>query len=201
MLIVANHSHYVDGAPLVLLLKQPPRFMVARGVFRFGGGLLGWAASACGAFCVDLEPGKGAPARDVAVRILATGQTVVLFPEGWINMDGVLGPLKNGAARVAAEAARRLGHPIPIVPVALRYRRYPGSWIRRLPCPLQFLVVLLGWMRYRRGVTVTIGAPISSEELQGRGSEATAMLRRALVALAAPPLTDTPPPGNYPRGG
>lgn len=200
-LIIANHGHYVDGAPFVLLLEQPPRFMVARGVFRFAGGLLARAVAACGAFCVDLAPGKGAPARERAVRILTDGQTLVLFPEGWINMDGVLGPLKNGAARAAIDAARRLGHPIGVVPVALRYGRYPGAWICRLPCPLQFLIVLLGCWRYRRGLTLTIGAPISSDELRGRGSQATAMLRQALVALAELPLTRTCSPGDDRRGG
>jgi 1-acyl-sn-glycerol-3-phosphate acyltransferase len=184
-LIVANHSHYVDGAPFVLLLDEAPRFMVARGVFRFAGGLLGRLATACGAFCVDLDPGKGGPGRAVAVRLLVGGETVVMFPEGWIHMDGRLGPLKNGAARAAQEAARRLGRPIAVVPVALRYGRYPGAWIRRLPCPLQFLVVLLGWMRYRRGLTVNIGAPLSSAALRCRDCAGTVLLRRELIALGA----------------
>ena len=184
-LIVANHGHYVDCASFVRLLDEPPRFMAARGVFRFAGGLLSGLATACGAFCVDLEPGKGAAAREVAVRLLVAGQTVVMFPEGWVYMDGGLGPLKNGAARAAHEAARRLGHPIAVVPVALRYGRYPGAWIRRLPFLLQFLVVLLGWLRYRRGVTVSIGAPISSAVLRGRECGGTALLRRELLALGA----------------
>jgi len=184
-LIVANHGHYIDCAAFVLLLDEPPRFMAARGVFRFAGGLLSGLAAACGAFCVDLDPGKGAAAREVAVRLLVAGQTVVMFPEGWIYMDGGLGALKNGAVRAAREAARRLGRPISVVPVALRYGRYPGAWIRRLPCPLQFLVVLLGWMRYRRGVTVNIGAPISSAALRERAGAGTALLRHELVALGA----------------
>lgn len=184
-LIVANHGHYIDCAAFVLLLDEAPRFMAARGVFRFAGGLLGGLAAACGAFCVDLEPGKGAAARAVAVRLLVAGQTVVMFPEGWIYMDGSLGPLKNGAVRAAREAARRLGRPISVVPVALRYGRYPGVWIRRLPFLLQFLVVLLGGVRYRRGVTVSIGAPISSAALRGHGCAGTLLLRREIIALGA----------------
>jgi 1-acyl-sn-glycerol-3-phosphate acyltransferase len=196
-LVVANHTHYVDGAPFALLLDEAPRFMVAAGVFRFACGLLGRIAGACGAFRVDLDPGKGGPAREAAVHVLVSGQTLVLFPEGWIHMDGALGPLKTGAARILREAARRRGCPLPVVPVHLRYGRHPGAWIRRLPCPLQFLVVLLAWPWFRRGVAVRVGVPISSDALPANAARATAMLRAALVALGG----DEPRPGAVERGG
>lgn len=182
-LIIANHSHYVDPAIFALVLLEPPRFMAARGVFRFAGGIGALIATRWGAFCVDLEPSKGAPAREAAVELITRGETLVLFPEGWSYLDGAMSTFKNGTARIVQEAARRLPRPLEVVPVYLRYGRYPRSWITRLSCPIQYFLLFLGAPRFRRGVTVVVGAPIRAEVLPTHPKRATAVLHRSVLAL------------------
>ncbi len=183
VLVAPNHPHYADPGVMVLVLNCPARYMAARGVFRFGFGAGALLAGPCGAFCADLTPGKGGPAREAAVRVLASGQKLVMFPEGWAYLDGQLGPFKKGAVRIAREAASQLGKPVSIVPVHLRYGRYPGSWIKKLTPPLEYLFVFLNSWYYRRGVTVVIGQPISSNDLPADDSEATELLKQRIVAL------------------
>lgn len=182
-LIAPTHGHYLDPFVIALLLRDRPRCMAARGLLRFGGGLGALFLSPCGAFCVDLDSGKGIPAFHSAIRVLSSGQTLVMFPEGWAHMDGVVGPFKRGAVSIARMAAARLGRPLSIVPVYLRYGAYPGRWINKLPPPLQYLIVFLGLVCFRRGVRVVVGKPLLSSELPERATLATRELRKALLAL------------------
>lgn len=183
-MVTPNHPHYVDPGVIVLLLnRQPARYMAARGVFRFGFGLGSLIAAPTGAFPVDLTPGKGGPAREAGVRVLTSGQTLVMFPEGWAYLDGSLGPFKKGAVRIARQAARQLKDTVHIVPVYLRYGRYPGSWIKKLSPPLEYLFVFLMSWYYRRGVTAVIGKPISSSDLPADDAAATELLKQRIVAL------------------
>lgn len=181
--ITPNHGHSVDPAPFAVAFDEPLRYMAARGVFRALGGLGAMFAGPTGAFPADLTPGKGGPARDAAVRLLVSGQSLVMFPEGWAYMDGVMGPFKKGAVRIAREAAQILGSPTYLIPVYMRYGRYPGSWIRRFPPPVQYALVLLLFPLYRRGLTVVFGKAICSTDLPADDAEATERLREAVIAL------------------
>src|SRR5699024_7989080 len=67
--------------------------------------------------------------RDVTA-LLADGRVVVIFPEGYPNIDpegsrkpdlDAMLPFRPGFAKLAALAQRRLGTPIPIVPAGFRY--------------------------------------------------------------------------------
>jgi 1-acyl-sn-glycerol-3-phosphate acyltransferase len=182
-IVTPNHPHYADAAVVPLVLDAPSRYFVARGVLHrcFGVGAL--VLGPMGAVCVDLSPGKGSPAVAAGIQLLVAGERLVLFPEGWAHMDGVPGPYKTGAVRITKAAAAALGRPTYLIPVFLRYARYPGPWIRRLPPAAEYLIVLFGFWRYRRGVRVVIGVPIASSELPGDDHEATAMLRQRIEAL------------------
>lgn len=183
MLIAPNHPHYIDPAIIVLALGRPVRFMAARGVMRFGFGFGSLIAGPCGAFTADLTPGKGGPARVAGVRVLTSGQVLAMFPEGWAYLDGKLGPFKKGAVRIAREAATQIGQAVNIVPVHLRYGRYPGNWIRKLHPIFEYLLVFLAFWYYRRGVTCVIGKPISSSTLPSDDTEATEILKKRIVSL------------------
>jgi len=75
-----------------------------------------------------------------SVALLAEGRVLVVFPEGYPNIDRhytpktkpeeVL-PFQGGFAAIAATAERRLGSPITIVPCGLSYTKN-GSWTARL---------------------------------------------------------------------
>jgi 1-acyl-sn-glycerol-3-phosphate acyltransferase len=182
-IITPNHGHWVDPFIIAHLLPEAARYIAARGVFRFLHGLSSIPASRCGAFACDLTPGKGAPAKDCAIEVVTSGQTFVIFPEGWAYMNGVMGPLKKGAVRIGKESAHRLNKPVFYVPTYIRYGRYPGNWILKFPPPIQYLIVLLLFPLYRRGLTIVFGKPIRSDELRDDDAEATEQLRLAIVGL------------------
>jgi 1-acyl-sn-glycerol-3-phosphate acyltransferase len=182
-IIAANHPHSVDPFIFGVLLPQAARYMTARGVMKFCGGLGALVLGPCGAFCADLSRGKGVRALNTGVRVLTSGQTLVIFPEGWAHLDGVTRPFKRGVVRIARDGAGQLGHAIPIVPVHLQHGRHPGPWITRLNARLQFLLVALAFPIYRRGVEITVGAPILSSELPFDDTSATAHLRAAILSL------------------
>lgn len=63
------------------------------------------------------------------VDLLGMGRMVAIFPEGYPLIDPhtprkarteLLAPFKSGFARTAVAAARRHGHPVPVVPVGIR---------------------------------------------------------------------------------
>jgi putative membrane protein len=75
-------------------------------------------------------------ARDEAVDLLARGAVVVVFPEGFPNVDPSFTPKQGeeflafdrGFVGLALAAGRRLGAPVPIVPAGFTYRPEPDGW-------------------------------------------------------------------------
>jgi 1-acyl-sn-glycerol-3-phosphate acyltransferase len=182
-IVASNHPHYADAAIIPLMINAPARYMMAREVFEFAGGLGALIGGPSGAFAVDIDQGQGAPAFRAAIRVLTSNQRLVIFPEGWAHLDGKMRLFKKGAVCIAKQAAHQLKHAVNIVPVFLRYDRYPGSWITKLNPRLQYFVAFLCFWRYRRGVTVVIGNPISSGTLPTCNNEATTMLQNAIIDL------------------
>jgi 1-acyl-sn-glycerol-3-phosphate acyltransferase len=183
LLVACNHPSHIDPAVIALVLRRPLRFLAARRFFRFCFGLPSLACAPCGAISVDLRRGRGRPAHDASVKVLTSGQTLMMFPEGYAYLDGKLGPFRKGAPRIAREAAAKLGKPVYILPVCIRYGRSPGSWIRKWNEPNQYLWVFLNFWYYRRGATVTIGKPISTAELPAGDTEAADYLAARIAAL------------------
>jgi 1-acyl-sn-glycerol-3-phosphate acyltransferase len=185
-LVIANHTHYADGPVIGLILgvAARPRYFIARGALRFGRGLAALVLGPAGAIAVDLRPSGGRRELAAGIRVLAGGERLVVFPEGWAHMDGRRGTFKRGAAYMAARAAMVHGSPIPVVPFYLHYPRHPGAWMTRLRPSLQYLVAALGFLRYRRGVTAVIGPPIPSDALPASADDATALLEARIRALA-----------------
>ena len=183
VLVTPNHPSWVDPAVAVLTLKRPARFLAARRFFRFCFGLPSLIAARCGAISVDLRRGKGRPAHDASVEVLRRGETLVMFPEGYAYLDSKLGPFRKGATRIAREAAGKLGRPVAIIPMCIRYGRSPGSWIRKWNEPTQYFWTLLNAWYYRRGATVVIGKPISSADLPQGDTEAADFLAAAIARL------------------
>lgn len=182
-IIAPIHPHSVDPFVFPLLLAEGARYMTARGAMKFCCGLGALILGPCGAFCADLRPGKGLPALIAGVRIVTSGQTLVIFPEGWAHLDGVTRPFKRGVVYIARQATARLGYPVPIIPVFLRHAAHPGAWINRLNPRLQFLLVALAFPIYRRGLKLVAGQPIFPSELPTNETAATNSLRQAILAL------------------
>ena len=182
-LIVPTHGHYLDPFVLAGRVQKGTRVMTARGLLRVGWGLGGLVFAKWGAFCTDLSPGKGLPALRTAVNILVSGQSMVIFPEGWAHLDGVVGSFKPGLASIANMASSRNENPIYIIPVYIKYGKYPGKWIKKPPMPVQCLILLFGFMFYRRGAHVICGKPILASDLNTNSKLATEQIRNAVLAL------------------
>lgn len=182
-LVTPNHGHYLDPFVLGLVFPERMRCMAAHGLMSAVGGFAALPLARWGAFCTDLRTGRGGPAIRAAVRLLQSGQNVVLFPEGWANVDGSVRPFKRGAVSIARMATARADGGISIVPVHLRYGAYPGRWINELPTHLQYLVMLLGAPIYRRGVRIEVGRPLTLADLPESSTAASDALRAAVLAL------------------
>jgi 1-acyl-sn-glycerol-3-phosphate acyltransferase len=183
-IIAPNHPHSVDPFIFPLLIPEL-RCMTARGVMKFCGGLGALILGPCGAFCADLRRGRGVTALNAGVRVLASGQTLLIFPEGWAYLDGLTRPFKRGVVHIARRAAQHLGQPVAIIPVHLRHRAHPGAWINRLNPRLQFLLVALLFPVYRRGLKVVVGEAILSSELPKDEELATENLRDVILVLGS----------------
>ena len=167
--IVANHSSHADTAALIAALparRQPA--VAAAADYWFRGGLRpAICRGLCAAFPVR-RSGGGSTDLAAAVRLLAAGHDVIVFPEGTRSRDGQTGDFHRGAARLAAAAGA------PLVPAGI-------SGTRTLLPPG-------GPARPRRtAVTVRFGPPLPvapPDGIQGL-SDATGEARARVVALVA----------------
>lgn len=183
-LLAFNHGSMLDVVIAPLVLGRKARYPAAQGAMQAFGGRAGLLMSRWGAFAVDLQ--NGHKALEASVDVLCSGDDAnieVIFPEAWTNMDGVVGKFKTGTVRIAAAASARLGRPVPIVPGHMSYGRYPGSWITKLPIPVQWLIPLLFAFYYRRGCKVVIGDPVDLSSLPVDPKEATEHLRELIISL------------------
>ena len=177
-----NHPHFADVAVLPYVMGgRPARYMAARGVMTFGRGLGSLIFGPMGAFAADLSDGGGA--REAAVRVVSSRQILGMFPEGWAYLDGVMGEFKTGAVRIGSEASEILGEEVYFLPMYFRYGKYPGPWIRKVPPPAEYFLLMLLFPFYRRGVTVVIGEPIARSEMSDDRYEATEQLRESILKL------------------
>ncbi|WP_448526045.1 lysophospholipid acyltransferase family protein [Parathermosynechococcus lividus] len=156
-------KHYSRWDPVILALVwfRPLRFMTNAIEFR---GVQGWFIRRLGAFSINLNRPQASSLRH-ALEILKTGQPLVLFPEGGIERELPVRPLKPGLARLVLQAQG--DRPIPIFPVGIVYT----------PCP-----------QFRCRVSVYVAPPLWVERngrdrqpLKQRAQQLTEELHKALL--------------------
>jgi len=142
VVLVPNHVSYMDPVLLTIPIHRPLRYMTLEPFFRVPG--LGLLIRWCGAFPVRGEDTDGQAVR-TAIRILRTGEPLVIFPEGGRSTDGRLLPFRAGAFRIALQTDA------PVVPVTIAgaFAAWPAQ--RRLPRPGQ--------------ITITYHPPVSRKDL------------------------------------
>lgn len=160
VVLVANHSSYVDGPLLLGMLPRSSVFLIKHEVFR---GPVGWFLRKIG----QLPVRRGEPDRTpllAAVRILREGGLVTVFPEG-TRGEGDVVNAQHGAAWLARSSGAA------VVPVAFRGTRRPADVRRRL----------------LPRVDVLFGEPVVLQATKGRAglNAATEQVRTELVALIA----------------
>jgi len=106
VLIIANHLSYVDPILLQLACRRPIRFMGYQGLqshwffdlaFKLGGAI---------------PLGRTSPSEGIkqAIKLLAAGEVVAVFPEGHISRTGQLMTIKRGFELLARRAN------VPVIP-------------------------------------------------------------------------------------
>jgi 1-acyl-sn-glycerol-3-phosphate acyltransferase len=163
VVVAANHESFCDILVLLATLPMQVRFLAKRSVFRVP--VLGWSIAAAGFVPVDRgDRSRGAATVEAALRKLAGGRSLVIFPEETRTRDGELLPFKRGAAHLALKSA------LPILPagIAGTFRILPrNSWGIR-PGP----------------VVISIGEPIEVAGRDVRERDAvTEEVRKAVLVL------------------
>ncbi|WP_262284650.1 1-acyl-sn-glycerol-3-phosphate acyltransferase [Micromonospora sp. MA102] len=162
--LASNHVSYLDfifcgyGAHESGRLV---RFMAKESVFRHkvSGPLMR------GMKHIPVNRAAGAGSYASAVSALRRGEVVGLFPEATISRSFTVKDLKNGAARMAQEAA------VPLLPVALWGTQ--RLWTKGRPRTLT---------RRHTPITILVGEPIDPAD-HPDGNALTAELRTRLTAL------------------
>ena len=137
-----HHLRYEEGARSVRVIG----YLMAREYFEMPG-LVGWISRAMQSIPVDRDGHDVAPTRE-ALRRLAAGDLIGIFPEGGINTGEGLREANPGVAFLALRAG------VPIIPVYIHGALQPNSMIAPFYTPCR--------------VRVTYGTPIDLSHLKGQ---------------------------------
>ena len=126
VLIVPNHVTFADPVLVSIPVRRPVHYMAWNALFDIPG--LSWLIRRLRAFPVEIESADPRATRE-AVRLLMSGEAVMIFPEGERSLDGRLQRFKPGAFRLACS----LGVPLLPVTIAGGHESWPPG--RTLPRP------------------------------------------------------------------
>jgi 1-acyl-sn-glycerol-3-phosphate acyltransferase len=167
-LLAANHISYADPPALGIAISRPAWFMAKAPLFR--SPLLGWVLRFAHAFPVDQE-GIDRGALQRAQDLLASGEVVVIFPEGGLSPTGDLQPFFPGFAAIALRAA------VPVIPVALLGTDRMMPYGRAVPRPAR------GGVTVRFGAALDLGSIPAELKRRERLAWATERVRAEIAAL------------------
>ena len=165
-LVAANHRSFLDPPAVGVAFRCHLHFIAKDELFRMP--YLGPLIRQLGAIPVTLSKplAVNTTVLKTAMRLLARGKRVAIFPEGRRNVSGDVEPAKLGVAMLAVRAG------VPILPVAV------VGTDTALPPGAQRL--------YRSRVTVRIGAPITVDPASvGTGREAYQLVAQQVTQSIA----------------
>lgn len=165
VILAMNHQSYLDPPLAGNTSDRPIYFLAKKSLLK--APVLGPILPKLNVIPVELE-GTDRSALKALVRILRSGNAVLVFPEGSRSPDGNLQPALPGLGLVIAKTRA------PVVP--MRIFGAFDAW------PIG------GKLRLRRPITIVVGEPIyfSEADLERGGREAYSNLsRRVMDAIAA----------------
>jgi 1-acyl-sn-glycerol-3-phosphate acyltransferase len=133
VIVAANHASYVDPPLIGGVFPGRLRFLAKESLFRVP--LIGFLVRALGAIPVEREDGQraGAVMKNL-LKLLDSGESVMLFPEGTRSSDGRLKPLEAGVAYLSVKT----GVPVLPVHVAGSFKVWPKGKTFPRPSKLSF---------------------------------------------------------------
>lgn len=132
VILASNHLAVMDSLYLPLLSKRQLTFLAKKEYFTtpgFAGGIQKWFFSSVGQVPIDRgDKHQQDAALHTALKVLAKGDPLGMYPEGTRSPDGRLYRGKTGMARIA------LASGAPVYPVAMidtQKANHAGSWMLR----------------------------------------------------------------------
>jgi 1-acyl-sn-glycerol-3-phosphate acyltransferase len=107
VLIVSNHASYLDPTTVGWAVGREIFFLGRKTLFR--PPVMNWLLPICNVVPLDREGGDSSGLRKV-IRMLRSGDGVLMFPEGTRTPDGTLQPPEPGAGLVALKSG------VPVLP-------------------------------------------------------------------------------------
>jgi 1-acyl-sn-glycerol-3-phosphate acyltransferase len=137
--VVANHASYIDAIAIVAALPPDFAFVIKKEMVRVP--LAGLLLRRLGSQFVErFDRHKGATDARRVLKLAASGQSLMFFPEGTFDETRQIGKFLGGAFTIAARAE------MPVVAVAIHGTRAvmpPGGLaVHRLPIRVEILAVL-----------------------------------------------------------
>ena len=157
-LFISNHQSIYDIPILFWTLPFDARIIAKDSLGRFP--VLGWHLRRTGHVLVDRKKPGNAVFQQVS-RVLARGQSLLVFPEGTRSVDGRVGRFRGGIFLLAIQAG------IEVAPVAVRGSRFVMRKGRLMTCPGH--------------VSVEVFDPISTRGLTAHDAKALAEQVRDIV--------------------
>jgi 1-acyl-sn-glycerol-3-phosphate acyltransferase len=159
--VVANHASYIDGLVAAAALPPDFAFVIKKEMVRVP--LAGLLLRRLGSQFVErFNRHKGAADARRVLKLAATGQSLVFFPEGTFNEIRQIGKFLGGAFTTAARSG------MPVVAVAIHGTRAvlpPGGLaVHRLPIRVEILEVLPAGearQRSRELIARAVGEPLA----------------------------------------
>jgi 1-acyl-sn-glycerol-3-phosphate acyltransferase len=159
--VVANHASYIDAIAIAAALPPDFAFVIKKEMVRVP--LAGLLLRRLGSQFVErFNRHKGASDARRVLKLAATGQSLMFFPEGTFDETRQIGKFLGGAFTTAARAQ------MPVVAVAIHGTRSvmpPGSLsIRRRPIRVEILAVLSAdeaRLKSRQLIASSVGDPLA----------------------------------------
>lgn len=158
-ILCSNHASYLD--PPLLALASPRQMTYIAKVELFANPAFAWLIHALGARPIRRGTGDR-ESFELALRLLAEGHGLVIYPEGTRTLTGEMGRLRIGAAMMALKAR------VPIIP----------AWIDG-----SFEVWPKGGKIRPAAIKVRIGPPLKMDDVEDSPKGARALTARLKIAL------------------
>jgi acyl-[acyl-carrier-protein]-phospholipid O-acyltransferase / long-chain-fatty-acid--[acyl-carrier-protein] ligase len=108
--VIANHSSWIDGAVLLVLVPRYPRTIAWAG--NFSHWIAKKLADFCGMILITGGPKSIKAGLNQAKELIKQGELIGIFPEGGLSASCQIRTFKPGLGKILDE-----GPPVPIVPV------------------------------------------------------------------------------------